>query len=273
VSGSDGGIAVLSLPGGTTTVTVLPVRVQDPIELSGRDAAGGHAGDHQGAARRVGGPFAESVQVVAERQFDRADAIAGDQHEQSPARRSRTLPLTSPQCAPTALTVAPGFNTRRHGRATPTVNGLPPGAPSTSRLDGMSIQDNYLKTSDGYFRPARPRRSTRWKKSAVHHRRQTPPDATGQGGVQIRFVTKVGHQQPGTARRSSTNRQRWPEREHRGSTNRDLTPDPATGKAPAGPSSINISRAPRSAGRSSATGPSSSSTTKTCGSRAPQQTL
>ena len=71
-----------------------------------------------------------------------------------------SLPLTS-RNALDALTSLPGFSTSGTARNS-SVNGMPRSAINIT-LDGMSIQDNYLKTTDGYFARLSPR-STRWKK-------------------------------------------------------------------------------------------------------------
>jgi hypothetical protein len=120
----------------------------------------------------------------------------------------------------------PGVNTPGGNRDS-TVNGLPQGAINIT-IDGMSAQDNHLKTGDGFFARISPRLDA-VEEVTVSTAAQSAA-TTGQGAVQIQFTT-----------RSGTN-------EYRGSTyyylrhykfnanswfnNRDLAPDPATGKAP-----------------------------------------
>jgi hypothetical protein len=221
VSGSDGGFAVPSLPGGTYTVTV---------SLSGFKTIELRAVTLQAATpatitvRLEVGALAESVQVVAE-----SSSIV---QTQSPAINTNitgtqivNLPLTS-RNALDALTSLPGFNTSGTVRDS-TVNGLPQSAINIT-LDGMSIQDNYLKTSDGYFARLTPTIDS-VEEVAITTAGNTA-DATGQGGVQIRFVTKSGtNNWHGTAfeyyRTDGLNANTW-------FNNRDLAPDPATGKAP-----------------------------------------
>ena len=136
-----------------------------------------------------------------------------------------SLPLTS-RNALDSLTSLPGFNTSGTARNS-TVNGLPRSAINIT-LDGMSIQDNYLKTTDGYFARLTPTLDS--VEEVTVTTAGNTADATGQGGVQVKFVTKSGSNRwTGTAyeylRNDALNANTW-------FNNRDLPPDPATGKAP-----------------------------------------
>jgi len=64
------------------------------------------------------------------------------------AKQIQNLPLTSRNALDFVVNLS-GVNTPGNARDS-TVNGLPQGAINIT-LDGMNIQDNYLKTSDGYF--------------------------------------------------------------------------------------------------------------------------
>jgi hypothetical protein len=136
-----------------------------------------------------------------------------------------SLPLSS-RNALDSLTSLPGFNTSATARNS-TVNGLPKSAINIT-LDGMNIQDNYLKTSDGYFARLTPTIDS--VEEVTVTTAGNTADATGQGGVQIKFVTKSGSNRwIGTAyeyfRHDWLNANSW-------FNNRDLPPDPETGKAP-----------------------------------------
>ena len=61
----------------------------------------------------------------------------------------------------------------------------------------MSVQDNYLKTTDGYFARLSPLLDS--VEEVTVTTAGNTADATGQGAVQIRFVTKSGHATTGTA--------------------------------------------------------------------------
>ena len=92
----------------------------------------------------------------------------------------------------------------------------------------MSVQDNYLKTTDGYFARLSPRLDS--VEEVTVTTAGNTADATGQGAVQIRFVTnRAPTAGPARAyeylRHDAFNANTW-------FNNRDLPPDPATGKAP-----------------------------------------
>jgi hypothetical protein len=137
------------------------------------------------------------------------------------------------------------------------VSGLPRSAINIT-LDGMSVQDNYLKTTDGYFARLSPLLDS--VEEVTVTTAGNTADATGQGAVQIRFVTKAGtNQWTGTAyeyfRHDALNANTW-------FRNRDLPPirKPARRRRT---SCGNTRPASRRAARSSRTRRSSSSTTRT----------
>lgn len=170
------------------------------------------------------GTLAETVTVVGE--------SSNIVQSQSPAiatnltgQQIQSLPLTS-RNALDSLTSLAGFNTSGTARNS-TVSGLPRSAINIT-LDGMSVQDNYLKTTDGYFARLSPLLDS--VEEVTVTTAGNTADATGQGAVQIRFVTKAGtNSWNGTAyeylRHDALNANTW-------FRNRDLPPDPKTGKAP-----------------------------------------
>ena len=98
-----------------------------------------------------------------------------------------SLPLTS-RNALDSLTSLPGFSTSGTARNS-SVNGIPRSAINIT-LDGMSIQDNYLKTTDGYFARLTPTLDS--VEEVTVTTAGNTADATGQGSVQVKFVTKSG---------------------------------------------------------------------------------
>ena len=119
------------------------------------------------------------------------------------------------------------------GTATPgrprtsSVNGLPKGALNIT-LDGINVQDNLLKSSDGFFTYIRPRTDAI---AEVTISTTTPgAESSAEGAVQIKFVTQGGsNEYHGGAywyhRNPSLNANYW-------FNNRDFAPDPVTLKAP-----------------------------------------
>jgi len=107
------------------------------------------------------------------------------------------------------------------------VNGLPKGALNIT-LDGINVQDNLLKSNDGFFTYIRPRTDAI---SEVTTSTSNPgAESSGEGAFQIKFVTQGGgNQYHGGGywyyRTPGLNANYW-------FNNRDLPPDPISGKAP-----------------------------------------
>jgi hypothetical protein len=86
------------------------------------------------------------------------------------------------------VTTLPGVNTPG-GNRNSTINGLPQSAINIT-IDGISAQDNHLKTGDGFFARVSPRLDA-MEELTVSSAAQDAA-STGQGAVQIRFVTRSG---------------------------------------------------------------------------------
>ena len=86
------------------------------------------------------------------------------------------------------VTSLAGVNTPAGSRDS-TVNGLPQGAINIT-IDGLSAQDNHLKTSDGFFARVSPRLDS-VEEVTVSTAAQGAA-TTGQGAVQIQFTTRSG---------------------------------------------------------------------------------
>jgi hypothetical protein len=86
------------------------------------------------------------------------------------------------------ITSLPGVNTPGGSRNS-TINGLPQSAINIT-IDGISAQDNHLKTGDGFFARVSPRLDA-MEEVTVSSAAQDAAN-TGQGAVQIRFVTRSG---------------------------------------------------------------------------------
>jgi hypothetical protein len=92
------------------------------------------------------------------------------------------------------VTLLPGVNTPGGpgGSRDSTVNGLPQSAINIT-IDGMSAQDNHLKTGDGFFARVSPRLDA-IEEVTVNAAAQDAA-STSQGAIQIRFVTRSGTNQ------------------------------------------------------------------------------
>ena len=140
-------------------------------------------------------------------------------------RQITELPFTSRDALDLVL-LLPGTNTPGRPR-TSTINGLPKGALNIT-IDGVNVQDNLIKSSDGFFTYIRPRIDAI---DEVTVSTATPgAESSGEGAVQIKFVTRGGSNEfHGSVyeyhRNPALNANYW-------FNNRDLKPDPRTGKAP-----------------------------------------
>jgi hypothetical protein len=103
-------------------------------------------------------------------------------------RQITELPFTSRDALDLVL-LLPGTSTPGRPR-TSTVNGLPKGALNIT-MDGINVQDNTLKSSDGFFTYIRPRIDAI---EEVTLSTATPgAESAGEGAVQIKFATKSGN--------------------------------------------------------------------------------
>ena len=105
-------------------------------------------------------------------------------------RQITETPLTSRDALDLVL-LLPGTNTPGRPR-TSTINGLPKGSLNIT-MDGVNVQDNILKSSDGFFTYVRPRLDA---VDEVTVSTATPgAESAGEGAVQIKFVTRGGTNQ------------------------------------------------------------------------------
>ena len=134
------------------------------------------------------------------------------------------LPLTS-RDAINAVTMLPGVDTASSNRNS-TISGLPRAAISIT-LDGVNVQDNNNKSTEGLFSLISPRLDA--IEEVTVSTATAGADSTGSGAVQIKFITRQGTNKfLGSAylymRDPRWNSNYW-------FNNRDLPPD-ATGSAP-----------------------------------------
>src|SRR5215216_4222154 len=147
-------------------------------------------------------------------------------------RQITDLPTASRDALDLVLTM-PGTTTPGRPR-TSSINGLPKGSLNIT-MDGVNVQDNTLKSNDGFFTYIRPRTDAI---AEVTTSTSNPgAESSGEGAFQIKFVTQGGsNEYHGGAywyyRTPGLNANYW-------FNNRDLAADPATGKAPRTPIVLN----------------------------------
>lgn len=182
VSNSDGLFSIPSLPIGTYTVTVTlqgfkTVVVQNVVITSG-------AGANVKASLEVGGvteqvTVSSSSEIVQTQSSTVSTTINTNQISK--------LPMTS-RSAMDFVNLLPGVSTPS-GNRDATINGLPRGTINIT-LDGVNIQDNTLRSTDGFFAIVSPRLDA-IEEVTVQTATQGA-DSAGQGAVQIKFVTRAG---------------------------------------------------------------------------------
>jgi hypothetical protein len=140
-------------------------------------------------------------------------------------RQITDIPTASRDALDLVLTM-PGAQTPGRPRST-TVNGLPKGALNIT-IDGLNVQDNLLKSSDGFFTFIRPR--TDAVEEVTVSTSNPGAESAAEGAVQIKFVTKGGTNEYHGGlywyhRNPSLNSNYW-------FTNATVAADPRTGAAP-----------------------------------------
>ncbi len=182
VSGGNGAFTVPAVSVGVYTITVSLQGFKQSV-LKGVTVTAGAPATVR-AVLEVGG-LTESVVVTAATEIIQTTSAAA-------ATTINTKQITSlPVGSRSALDFTqflPGVQTASTVRNS-TVNGLPQSSISIT-LDGVNIQDNTLKTTDGFFAIVSPRLDAIEEVSMTGAAQGA--EATGQGGVQIRFTTRSG---------------------------------------------------------------------------------
>ncbi len=182
VSNSNGAFTVPALAVGNYTVTVTLQGFKQAV-LKGVTVTSGVPGTVR-AVLEVGG-MTETVEVSG----------ASEVIQTTSAAASTTINTKSITSLPVGTRSAldftqflPGVQTASSVRNS-TVNGLPQSSISIT-LDGVNIQDNTLKTTDGFFAIVSPRLDAIEEVTLTSAAQGA--DSTGQGAVQIRFTTRSG---------------------------------------------------------------------------------
>lgn len=204
VTNGEGAFSIPSLPIGTYTVTVsLPsfktVVVNNVVLTSGTGAAVRTTMELGGVEEQV--TVSSTSEIVQTQSSTVSSTINTNQITK--------LPLTS-RSAMDFVNFLPGVSTPA-GNRDATINGLPRGTINIT-LDGVNVQDNTLRSTDGFFAIVSPRLDA-IEEVTVTTASQGAADA-GQGAVQIKFVTRSGTNHfTGSgyyyARRDSLNANTW----------------------------------------------------------------
>ncbi len=220
VSGSNGTFTVPSLPTGSYTVTAAAKGFKKETVSNIKMDAG------------VPASVQIRLEVGSQTEVVTVEASAAVLQTQSATvntsltgRQIVELPLVSREALDLALTL-PGVTTPGRPR-TSTVNGLAKGAINIT-MDGVNVQDNNGKSTDGFYTYVRPRLDA--VEEVTVSTGAAGADSNGEGAIQIKFVTRAGSSEYHGSlyeyhRNPALNANYW-------FNNRDLAADPRTGKAP-----------------------------------------
>jgi hypothetical protein len=181
-SNDEGGWSIPAVQNGSYTVTVTASGFKSTVIQNVKVDAGTTAS--VSATLEVGGATEQVVvtsggNVIQTESANVSSTIVG--------RQIGELPFTTRDAMQLVLTL-PGVQTPGAPR-TSSINGLPKSSLNIA-IDGANIQDNFLKSSDGFFT------STQAKSDAIEEvtiSTATPgAESAGGGAVQIKFVTKSG---------------------------------------------------------------------------------
>jgi hypothetical protein len=182
VTGENGGFTVPSIDAGVYTVTVTLMGFKTAVVSDVRVNAAVPATVR--VALQVGG-LEETVIVEGGSEIIQTQSPAVT--ATLDANQILKLP-TGSRSALDFITTLPGVNTPGGSRNS-TINGLPQSSINIT-IDGISAQDNHLKTGDGFFARVSPRLDA-IEEVTVSTAAQDAA-STGMGAVQIRFVTRSG---------------------------------------------------------------------------------
>lgn len=182
IANDEGGWTIPSIPNGTYTVTIAAQGFKTTVTKEVKVDAGQVAS--MNSVLETGGASEQVVvtggaEVLQTESSTVATTIVG--------RQIGELPFSTRDALQLVLTL-PGVMTPGTPR-TSSLNGLPKGSVNLT-LDGANIQDNFLRSSDGFFTSIQP------KSDAVQEVTVTTAtpgaESGGEGAVQVRFITKSG---------------------------------------------------------------------------------
>src|SRR6266850_4586780 len=182
MTSGQGVFAVPSIITGTYTVTV-SLEGFKTVVLNGVVVNAGVPASVR-AVLEIGG-ISEQVVVQSTSQIVQTQTAAISTTLQT--RQVQSLPLSS-RGAADFIVFLPGVQTAGGSRDS-IVNGLPQGTINMT-LDGVNLQDNTLKTTDGFFAMISPRLDA--VEEITFTNAAQGAEGTGMGATQIKFVTKSG---------------------------------------------------------------------------------
>jgi Carboxypeptidase regulatory-like domain len=178
----EGGWAIPSVPNGTYTITVSAPSFKKTVVENVKVDAGQVA-----TANTTLEPGGAYEQIVITGGGEMLQTETANVSTTIVGKKIIELPFVTRDALQLVLTL-PGVQTPGVPR-TSSINGLPKSSVNLT-LDGANIQDNFLRSSDGFFTQVQP------KADAVQEVTVSTAvpgaESGGEGAVQVRFVTKSG---------------------------------------------------------------------------------
>src|SRR5215216_1857616 len=179
---AEGSWSIPSVPNGTYTITVSAPNFKKTVIQNVKVDAGQVA-----TANATLEPGGANEQIVITGGGEILQTETANVSTTITGRQITQLPFVTRDALQLVLTL-PGVQTPGVPR-TSSINGLPKGSVNLT-LDGANIQDNFLRSSDGFFTQVQP------KADAVQEVTVSTAvpgaESAGEGAVQVRFVTKSG---------------------------------------------------------------------------------
>jgi hypothetical protein len=183
VTNGNGAFSVPALDAGTYTITVALSGFKTEVIKDAKIVAGSPA------SLRVTlqvGSLSETVEVKAG--TDLIQTQSATVSSTISADQIKNLPLVT-RSALNFVTFLPGVDTTTGGPRNSTISGLPQNTIDIT-LDGVNVNNNLQKSTDGFFSMVNP------NIDAIQEVTVTGAvpgaDSAGEGGVQVRFVTRSG---------------------------------------------------------------------------------
>lgn len=179
---SEGSWVIPSVPIGTYTITATAPNFKTTV-VTGVEVNAGQVA----SANSVLEPGGANEQVVVAGGGEILQTESASVSTTIVGRQIVELPFATRDALQLVLTL-PGVQTPGVPR-TSSINGLPKGSINLT-LDGANIQDNFLRSSDGFFTQVQPKSDAI---SEVTVSTAVPgAESAGEGAVQVRFTTKSG---------------------------------------------------------------------------------
>ncbi len=182
ITADNGTYLIPSVPSGTYTVTVVVTGFKQAVVKDVKVEVGTPATVN--VTLEVG---AQSEQVIVTGGAEVLQTQSANVATTIQGRQITELPFTSRDALDLVL-LLPGTTTPGRPRSS-TINGLPRGSLNIT-IDGLNVQDNLLKSDDGFFTYIRPRVDAM---EEVTVSTATPgAESSSEGAVGIKFVTRQG---------------------------------------------------------------------------------